>query len=140
MNALSRRGFLRAASVAPVAAGHVVKSTAQALGVASMADVASMGVTLADGLNNVTDKSWMRSEIEDLLKESKRLSERKDEDTIKAQAVCANVDALVSVSPTSRIRIASDEIDERRRASHLSYIDRRIAELKEKLGILGDIL
>lgn len=141
MNAPSnRRGFLKALAAAPIAAPIVMKTTAERMMVGSppsLIGAYGMGGTAIAGSN--TD--WVKEELANVLGRKKKIhSGKARKGNVNEPGIYARVDALRSVSPTHRIRMAREEISTKYEANELSYLDEQIENLKEKLGLFGDIL
>lgn len=133
----SRRGFLKVLAAAPVAAPAVAKSTSAVLmNEHSMLPAAALqpynGLASASG-----NAAMLQDEIKHIIKQKKRISIDESPRSDAAASIGVQVDALRSVSPVNRILMARRLVDEYRKNSELSWLDRRMAELKEQLGVLG---
>jgi len=51
-----------------------------------------------------------------------------------------SIDGLRSVSAVNRARMIAEEREQRGKRRELSFLDERIADLKERLGLLGEFL
>lgn len=136
MTKLSRRGLFGAAAGAAVAGPAAVKSVLDA----APSDYASLQpVPYVDGsVSSYIDREWIQKELEDTILQKAKTTEK----PIVARSIRPEhfrIDGLRSVSPQQRARLMSEATAKFERENQLSYIDERIADFKEKLGILGQL-
>lgn len=141
---MNRRSFLRAAPAAVAAAPTVAKSILD--GAASNAMLRQtaegmVGYGLA-GVNAVsTPADWAKSELRNLLQ---RRAEHKEgpkvEPSMKLHMAAARIDSLRSVSVETRARLAVEARARFEAEQELSFIDRRIADLKREFPLLAAVV
>jgi hypothetical protein len=147
----SRRGFFGlsagAAIAGPAAAKSVLKDVATAnyrgLGVGSIPQaVSSDGYAVKQtDVPWDNDAGWIKREIEDAIKHREDLIKRSAAEQVDPRhAIAHRIDGLRSVSAPNRARMIQEDRARRELEFSLSWTDRRIAELKKKLGVLGVFL
>lgn len=88
-----------------------------------------------------SDNSWVKREIAEItanlakVEETKPLHERH-----WSPVIAQRIDGLRSVSPVNRARMMVEASENLARVNERSWMQRHLAELKKRLGPLGDLL
>lgn len=134
---LSRRNFFGASAGAVVAAPKL----AQSLTAADPNAIGQGAIGLSSGGYPVpcdpTNDYWL-DELKSALRSRKRVKTPTSlGDRYASQVERFRLDGMRSLSPVTRARLAFEHEQRRATERELSYIDERIADLKEKLGPLA---
>jgi hypothetical protein len=137
----SRRGFFAFGAGAAVAAPAAVKSVLAeheaGLQLGSITkDYGSASAQCMPEAPSSTD--YLKRRLTELVKERESLLAPTPADTQRSAA--HRIDGLRSVSAPNRARMVSEEMRRREVQNSLSWLDRRTAEVKEELGMLGALL
>lgn len=87
------------------------------------------------------DHSWMKQEISEITAKLARVDETKPlHERHWSPVIAQRIDGLRSVSPVNRARMMVEASENLARVNERSWMQRHIAELKKRLGPLGDLL
>ncbi len=86
----------------------------------------------------IAEQTWLQHELDELIKRRSEVDAHLPTQTAIASAL--RIDGLRSVSSPVRALMIDADRQRRDRERELSYVDKRIKELKDKLGPLGDLL
>jgi len=138
---VGRRSFLKFMSAVPVAAPMAAKASVLEFEKAVIAN----GVPIGNGQPYLQASThdlpieYMRDEISSLIKRKTKVESNKNE-FVMDTASDMSIDGLRSVSAVNRARMIAEEREQRGKRRELSFLDERIADLKERLGLLGEFL
>lgn len=141
---MSRRKFFGAAAGGVVAAPAVAKSALDGVGYsnARFVENAATGWLGASGMGKdvpfVETESHIRQRLTELVSERSDVVER----NIVPPSLFRDmrIDSLRSVSVTNRARMIAEARAAENLAHELKWIDRRIEEMKSKLGLFGQLI
>jgi hypothetical protein len=138
MSNVSRRGLFGVGAGAAIAGPSAIKSVLSDYQVGGLKG-STLGMVSEKYLGPMEDGDWMRSQLKDLL------SERESIDKLPTAASTGypqrvTIDNLRSVSQANRARMIAEHDARREREIRLGWMDKRIEELKAKLGHLGQLL
>lgn len=142
MMALTRRGVFRAAAGAAIAGPGAVKSVLESSIMSGPSGFASLpvGYGVGSALEAIApDQSWIKHEIEELVKQ-KAKTERQKPKSRCVRAEHFRIDGLRSVSAQHRASMMQEVVVKIERENQVNYLDERLAELKERLGLLGHFI
>jgi hypothetical protein len=143
---LSRRGFIKAAPAAAVAAPAVAAKIVQDMGGMKLGGISPGAVAYypSSSLNETKaayvegGTSWAEDEIKRLIRnraETKAGFEALGDSIRYVEA--QRIDGLRSVSPVSKARMAAEAERRRALAGELKWIDQRIADMKRDYPVLA---
>lgn len=135
---VNRRSFFSVAAAAPVAAKQVATSV---LDYEAKVDRNFAGTPIGYGGSALpSDSSWLQSELKEAIQSRRKLETQQPRNNYARDiAAYIQIDNRRSTSPAVRALLIAEERAKREKARELSYIDQRIADLKEKLGPLAMI-
>jgi len=144
---VNRRSFFGVAAAAPVAAKQAVTSVLEyekSAGVnhikSSYYGSAKSVAGLLGDRDNSPPTDFLRHELKEVLSQRKMTAENGPDLSYERDlAAYIQIDNRRATSPAIRSMLISEEKAKRAKARELSYLDRRIADLKEKLGPLAMI-
>lgn len=133
---VNRRSFFGVAAAAPVAAKQVATSV---LDYEAKVDRSFAASPIGFGGSSLpNDSSWLQSELKEAMQSRRKLeAEQPRNNYARDLAAYIQIDNRRSTSPAVKALLIAEERAKREKARELSYIDKRIAEIKEKLGPLA---
>lgn len=136
---VNRRSFFGVAAAAPVAAKQAVTSVLEYEKAAALSNSATMiSGGVSSGIPQQVPHEWLKSELKDALLRKKRLAgEQPNSSHHRDMVAFIQIDNRRATSPAVRALLIAEERARREQARELSYLDRRIAEMKEQLGPLA---
>ena len=135
---VNRRSFFSVAAAAPVAAKQAVASVLEYEKANGLANQVGLTGGVSYAVPDSVPGDWIKGELEDALSRKKRLSTSEPDVAYHRDlAAYIQIDNRRATSPAVRALLIAEERGRRQKARELSYLDERIADLKEKLGPLG---
>lgn len=134
---LNRRSFFGAAAAAPVAAKQAVSSVLEYERTAG-AGMLNVAASVPNGIYPGMSEDYLKDELKSLISRKANVSKSDyGEDYRRDLAALIQIDNRRATSPAVKALLIAEERARRDKARELSYIDRQIAQIKEKLGPLG---
>ena len=134
---VSRRKFFGAAAASTIAAKQAAAKSVLAFEAQSASNLAAPVSSL--GVPDLpADDGWIKQELRSLIEQRKSWTEAPAPSAGDSQSAI-RIDGMRSLSPSTRARMIHEDRDRRAREANLTYIDKRIKKLKEKLGPLGGL-